>query len=83
MRESTRIKRDIMRYVKNKEHIANLYVMRCFTIGMIVYFIAYLLNVLNIFIIDKDIMATGFIPSIIIYVVVLLVIKNFHCQTVE
>ena len=77
MRESTRIKRDIMRYVKNKEHIANLYVMRCFTIGMIVYFIAYLLNVLNIFIIDNDIMATGFIPSIIIYVVVLLVIKKF------
>ena len=77
MRESTRIKRDIMRYVKNKEHIANLYVMRCFTIGMIVYFIAYLLNVLNIFIIDNDIMATGFIPSIIIYVVILLVIKKF------
>lgn len=67
---------DINRYIADKEHIANTYVMRCFFISMIVYFIAFLLNVFNIFVIDKNIMLMGFIPSIFIYLTMLIITKK-------
>ena len=44
---------NIDKYIEDKEYIANTYVMRCFFISMIVYFIAFLLNAFDIFIIDK------------------------------
>ena len=44
---------DIDKFVADKEYIANTYVMRCFLISMIVYFIAFLLNILNIFIVPS------------------------------
>ena len=46
---------DIDKFVADKEYIANTYVMRCFLISMIVYFIGFLLNILNLFIVDKKI----------------------------
>ena len=67
---------DIDKFVADKEYIANTYVMRCFLISMIVYFIAFLLNILNIFIVDKKIMLSGFIPSVFIYLTMLLITKN-------
>ena len=67
---------DIDKFVADKEYIANTYVMRCFLISMIVYFIAFLLNILNIFIVDKKIMLSGFIPSVFIYLTMLLITKK-------
>ena len=70
MREKKHVmheRENIDKYIKDKEYIANTYVMRCFFISMIVYLIAFLLNVFDIFIIDKGIMLMGFIPSIFIY----------------
>jgi hypothetical protein len=70
MKDTAKIKNELLTYVENKEYTANLYTMRCFTIAMLVYLIAFLLNVLDIFIIDKKIMKAGFIPSIMIYLLV-------------
>ena len=67
---------DIDKFVADKEYIANTYVMRCFLISMIVYFIAFLLNILDIFIVDKKIMLSGFIPSVFIYLTMLLITKK-------
>ncbi|MEE1029051.1 MAG: HD domain-containing phosphohydrolase, partial [Agathobacter sp.] len=67
---------NIDKYIKDKEYIANTYVMRCFFISMIVYLIAFLLNVFDIFIIDKSIMLMGFVPSIFIYLAMLFVTKK-------
>lgn len=76
MIESAKIKKELLAYIENKEYTANLYTMRCFTITMIVYVICFILNALGIFIIDGNLMKLGFIPSVIIYLVVLLVVKN-------
>ena len=67
---------DIDKFVADKEYIANTYVMRCFLISMIVYFIGFLLNILNLFIVDKKIMLGGFIPSVFIYLTMLLITKK-------
>ena len=67
---------DIDKFVADKEYIANTYVMRCFLISMIVYFIGFLLNILNLFIVDKKIMLIGFIPSVFIYLTMLLITKK-------
>jgi hypothetical protein len=64
MREKKHImhkRENIDKYIEDKEYIANTYVMRCFLISMIVYFVAFLLNAFDIFIIDKNIMLMGFI----------------------
>lgn len=61
---------DISVYIEDQEYIANKYVLKCFTVTMILYFITFLLNFLGIFIIDKNIMRGGFIPSLIIYFIV-------------
>ncbi len=68
-------KEDIDKYVANREHIANTYVMRCFFTSMVIYCICFLLNVLNIFIVDSRIMLMGFIPSIIIYLIMAVITK--------
>ncbi len=75
MNKSEMTKTDIMSYVESKDYIANIHVMQCFTVTMLVYSLAFILNVFEIFIIDKDIMKAGFIPSVIIYLVVLMVTK--------
>ena len=75
MKEFDKRKTDIMHYVENKDYIANIHVMRCFTVAMVVYLLTYILNALEIFIIDKDIMKAGFVPSVLIYLVVLIVTK--------
>ena len=79
MREKKHVmheRENIDKYIKDKEYIANTYVMRCFFISMIVYLIAFLLNVVDIFIIDKSIMLMGFVPSIFIYLAMLFVTKK-------
>ncbi len=60
---------DISGYLKDREHIANSYVMRCFTVTMIVFTVAFVLNLLHIFVIDQKLMMSAYIPSFIIYFV--------------
>jgi len=66
---------DIALYIDEHEYIANTYVMKCFTVSMILYFVTYMLNLLGIFVVKQDIMQWGFIPSLIIYAVVLVVVR--------
>ncbi len=54
-------------YIKEHEKKANKYVMRCFSVTMIIYTIAFLLNIIGVFIIDKEIMLSGYIPFLIIF----------------
>ena len=69
------VREDLKKYISDKEGIANIYVMHCFTISMIVYFVCFILNVFDIFIVDKDVMKSGFIPSMVIYAIVYVVTK--------
>ncbi len=62
-------------YIENHEYSANKYVLRCFSVSMLIYSLAYLLNLLNIFIIDKEIMSAGFFPPIAVYLIVLIITK--------
>ena len=62
-------------YYDEKERIANAYVMKCFTIFMMIYCMCIILNQVDIFIVDKKIMLMGFIPSVVIYIVMLLITK--------
>ncbi|MBQ4536548.1 MAG: response regulator [Lachnospiraceae bacterium] len=66
---------DISNYIKNQESIANRYVMKCFSVTMFVYAIAFLLNVLGVFVIDQKLMRNAFVPSVIIYFLVYAVTK--------
>ncbi len=69
-------KENINAYLEDREYIANTYVMRCFGITMILYFITFMLNIFGIFIIDQDVMRSGFIPSLLIYLVVYLITRQ-------
>lgn len=68
-------KDDISIYIEDREFIANTYVMRCFSISIFVYTITYILNLLGVFVIDGDVMRSGFIPSMLTYIAVYFVSK--------
>lgn len=53
-----------------QEHIANLYVMRCLTVTMIVYLITFVLNLAGVFTIEQELMSKAFFPSVAIYIIV-------------
>ncbi len=64
---------DISVYLEDREYIANTYVLRCYSVTILLYFITLVLNVLNVFIVDHNLMFYGFIPSLAIYIIVRLV----------
>lgn len=66
---------DIKVYMDDKEYIANNYVMSCFSVTILVYTAAFLLNLLGVFIIEQRLMIMGYIPSMIIYLVIYAVSK--------
>ena len=68
--------RDITEYVKDKEKIANRYVLRCYTLSFIIFTIVLILNILDIFIIDSKLMYTGYAISFVIYVTSMIIAKN-------
>lgn len=76
MGDKRRDKDDINVYLADREYIANKYVMKCFGVFMFLYFIVFLLNWFEIFIVDKSIMRAGFFPVLIIYVIVYLITKR-------
>ena len=67
---------DIAEYITDQERIANAYLMKCFRVTIVVYSVAFLLNLLGIFIIDQQLMMRGYFSSLIIYVIVYCVYKR-------
>ena len=67
-----RMKKDdeISVYINDKEQTANRYVMHCYAITMLVYTIAFILDMLDIFVVEKRLVIMGYIPSLIIYIAV-------------
>ena len=61
---------EISVYIKDQEYMANTYVMKCFTIMMALYSLTFILNLLNIFIVDKQLMLQGYVPSVVIFLIV-------------
>jgi len=61
---------DIIKYIEDQEYIANMYVMRCTNVTMIVYVLTFLLNIAGVFMINQRLMLMGFVPSVVIYAVV-------------
>ena len=58
---------DISVYIEDREYIANKYVMKCFFVTMVCYVISFILNILEIFVVNKVVMANGFF-SVIDYI---------------
>lgn len=69
-------KDDISIYLEDNEYIANTYVMKCFSVTMLLHFVAVVLNLLGIFIIDHRLMLGGFFPSVVIYLIVYFVTRK-------
>ena len=67
---------EIAIYIENQEYIANNYVMKFFTVTMLVYVLAFLLNLVGIFVIEQKLMWRAFIPSLMIYLLVLIVTRK-------
>ena len=76
MNSNKKMNDDITVYIADKEYTANIYVMKCFTVTMILYFITFILNLLGIFIVDQSVMIQGFIPSLVIYFIVNLITRR-------
>lgn len=70
MENDKKINKDIAVYIKNQEWIANMYVLRCFTVTMVVYTVAFILNILGIFVVEQKLMWVSYISSLIIYFLV-------------
>ena len=65
-----RKKTSMFAYSGNQEYIANTYVMRCFTVTMLVYLATFLLNLVGIFTIEQELMWKAFLPTVIVYLIV-------------
>ncbi len=76
MGDKEKKKDDITVYIQDQEYIANKYVMRCFSVTMLIYLITFLLNIVGVFVVEQKLMWSGFIPSIFIYLFVLLIIHK-------
>lgn len=75
MTGETKEKDDISLYIHDQEYIANNYVMKCFTVTMWVYTTAFLLNLLDVFVVEQALMIKGYLPSVVIYLAALIVSK--------
>jgi len=74
MNKNNKADNDISVYIEDQEYIANTYVKRCFSVTILVYTLVFLLNLARIFIVDQSLMYKGYIPSILIYFVMLIVL---------
>ena len=76
MKSYKKSKDDISVYIEDREYIANKYVMKCFSVLLLIYTLTFILNLLNVFVVDQKIMLQGFVPSVLIYIVVWLITKQ-------
>ena len=65
---------------ENREYVANIYVMRCFTITMLVYLATFVLNLVGIFTIEQELMWKAFLPSVVIYLLMQLVARKISLE---
>ena len=74
---------DISVFLENRESVANKYVMKCFRVTMICYLISFILNILGIFVVNKMVMANGFVPSFVIYVIIYIMTRRVSLSDVR
>lgn len=67
---------DINEYINDKEYIANKYVIKSFAITMYIYTIVLILNLLGIFTVNQNVMISGYVICLVIYISMLLVLKK-------
>ena len=67
---------DISIFIEDQEYIANSYVVKCFSVTMLVYTVAFLLNVLGIFVVNQRLMQNGYVLSLIIFLTVYFVTRR-------
>lgn len=72
MKDTKQKKDEISVYIEDREFIANTYVMRCFFVMMVVFTVAFILNLAGIFVIDHKLMIRAYIPSVLIYGIIYL-----------
>jgi len=66
---------EITGYIEDTEAVANKYVMHCFSVMMLVFTVAFILNLAGIFVIEQSLMRKAYFPSVIIYVIMLVVTR--------
>lgn len=76
MENNKRKNDNISNYLEDREYIANTYVLRCFSVTMVIYFVTFILNLIGVFIIEQTLMFQGFFVSLPIYIIVYLVSKK-------
>ena len=76
MKKENILSKGITEYVKDKERVANYYVMRCFTLSFLIFTVVLILNIFNIFIIDSKIMYISYSISLVIHSLTILFMKK-------
>ena len=76
MRGKRKLGNDIAVYMEDQEYTANIYVMKCYFVTMMVYTACFILNLLGIFIIDQKLMQRGYFSSLLLYIVTYLISKK-------
>jgi len=67
---------NINEYINDKEYIANKYVIKSFAITAYIYTVVLVLNLLGIFTVNQKVMVSGYVMSLIIYLIMLIVLKK-------
>jgi len=70
MAENEKKTDEISVFIADREQMANKYVMKCFSVSMLIYAATFLLNVLGIFVVDREVMKRGFIPCVVVYIII-------------
>lgn len=60
---------------RSQEYTINNYVIWCFTVTALVFTLVFVLNLVNIFVVEQRLMMYAYIPSLIIYLIVLVVTR--------
>lgn len=67
--------KDKLSVQQQEELTANKYVMHCFMVMMLLYSLGFFLNLFDVFIVDKKVMLSGYLPSMATYFVALFITK--------
>lgn len=69
-------KRDYLsKLLEDQEYVANRYTMKCFSAIMLVFGVAFILDLLGIFVVEKRLMIFAFVPSLLVYILVYIVTR--------
>ena len=76
MKDNKQRNDEIAVYIEDTEYIANTYVMRCYFVMMVVFTLCYVLNYLEIFVVEQSLMQKAYFSSLFIYLTTYLVTKR-------